>query len=58
MRKFEIRYNDGAFYGEIAFNDKHSQEHINEFFIGEISRNNANPNKDYHITMDNIKEIK
>ena len=58
MRKFEIRYNDGVFYGEITFNDSCDNESIEKFLKQEIDSNNKNPNKNYHISRKNIIEIK
>lgn len=58
MRKFEIKYNDGVFAQSIKFNKDHSNEFILEYLKNTIEDFNKNPNKDYHITMKNIKEIK
>lgn len=53
MKTFEIRYNDGVYYGTIT-----APENICESAIqSEINNNNQTPNKDYHISRANFKEI-
>lgn len=56
-RHFKIFYNDGVFAMDITFNDKddnfiksYLQKVIDEEF-------NNNPNKLYHIAVENIKEV-
>ena len=57
MRKrYEIYYNDGAFYGEVTFTNK-TRKFIKDFFIKEIKNNNKNTNKLYHIGFKNIKKM-
>ena len=58
MRKFEIRYNDGVYAESVMFDENHNDKFISEFLLKRIEKYNKNPNKDYHITMDNINEIK
>ena len=58
MRKFEIRYNDGVIAGVITFNKNHTDNFIENYFQEEIKEFNLNPNKLYHITRENIIEIK
>lgn len=58
MRKFEIRYNDGVFAESVKFNSCHDNEFIEKYLLDTIEEYNKNPNKDYHITRENIKEIK
>ncbi|HBJ1650379.1 TPA: hypothetical protein LA460_000283 [Clostridium botulinum] len=55
-RKFDIFYNDGAYYGTFTFTDK-SQEEIEELIQEEIDDNNITSNTLYHITRDNFKEV-
>lgn len=55
-KKYEIHYNDGAYYGTIEFNNM-SSEDIEYEIQKEIENNNSVPNKDYHISRENFKEI-
>lgn len=53
MKTFEIRYNDGVYYGTIT-----TPENISEAAIqSEINDNNQTPNKDYHISRANFREV-
>lgn len=54
-KKYDIFYNDGAYYGTITFNNK-SKAEIEQSIQKEIESNNKNPNPLYHITKDNFKE--
>lgn len=56
MRKFEIYFNDNAFYGEVSFEDDTPQEEIEAVFQKEIERNNKTPNPNYRISRSNFKE--
>lgn len=56
MRKFEIYYNDGAFYGSVTFKDSPNEE-IEKIILQEIEGNNKNINPLYHITRKNFIEI-
>lgn len=55
-RRYDIYYNDGAYYGAITFENK-SQDEIEDLIQEEIDDNNKNPNSLYHITRDNFKEV-
>lgn len=55
-KRYDIHYNDGAYYGTITFRDK-SQEEIEDIIQKEIEDNNKNPNSLYHITRDNFKKV-
>jgi len=55
-RKYEICYNDGAFYGEIEFHNT-TEKIIKEKIEKEIISNNSIPNKNYHISNKNFKII-
>lgn len=56
LKKYNIYYNDGAFYGTVTFKNK-TQSEIESLIQDEINDNNKNPNKMYHITRNNFKEI-
>lgn len=59
MRVFEIRYNDGVFAEQISFDTQKVNEEKMEILLDEeIKEFNKNSNPDYHITRNNIKEIK
>jgi len=55
-RYFKIHYNDGVFAEEIVFTDKTDKE-IKTYLQKEIDNYSKNPNTEYHITMNNIKEV-
>lgn len=57
-KEFNIFYNDGVFAENIVFNEGKTDKEIQEFFNNEIQEFNKNPNKDYHITMNNIVRVK
>jgi hypothetical protein len=54
--KFNVYYNDGAFYGFIDFGNM-SKDEIEKSIAEEIERNNKNPNPMYHITRKNFIAI-
>lgn len=56
-KKYEIFYNDGAYYGTMVFNNM-SQTEIEDRIQLEIDNNNKNINPLYHITRDNFKEVR
>ena len=56
MRKFDIHYNDGAYYGTITFENS-SQEEIEKVIQQEITDNDKNINPMYHITKRNFQEV-
>lgn len=53
---YNIYYNDGVYYGTMAFNNK-TQEEIEKLIQDEINENNKNINPLYHITRDNFEEV-
>ena len=55
IKKYDIFYNDGAYYGTMAFKNK-SQIETERLIQAEIDSNNKNPNPLYHITRENFKE--
>ena len=57
MKKFNIYYNDGAYYGTITFENS-LQEEIKKVIMQEIENNNKNINPMYHITRNNFQEVK
>jgi len=57
MIKYDIYYNDGAYYGTMKFNTT-DQKEIEEVINNEIKNNNKNINPMYHITENNFKLIK
>lgn len=59
MKKFDIYYNDGAYYGTMTFkNDNITQQEIESEIQKEIENNNKNSNPMYHITRKNFIEAK
>lgn len=56
IKKYEIFYNDGAFYGKMTFKNK-SQIEIENIIQKEIDSNNKNINPIHHITRNNFKEV-
>lgn len=58
MRSFKIVYSDGVEAAILNFDESHSNEFIEEYLQNEIKEFNENPNKQYHISKDNIIEIK
>ena len=56
MKKYNVYYNDGVYYGTMAFKNK-SQIEIERLIQAEIDRNNKNPNNQYHITRANFKKL-
>ena len=57
MKRYDIEYNDGAYYGTL-FTDSDNQEEIEGIIRLEIAKNNMNPNTAYHISRSNFKEVK
>lgn len=57
MIKYNIYYNDGAYYGTITFKNS-SREEIEKVIMQEIESNNKNPNPMYHITRNNFIMVK
>lgn len=57
MKIYEIDYNDGTFAERIEFDESCTEEFINDCLRKTIKEYNESGNKDYHITMENIKEI-
>lgn len=58
MKKFNIYYNDGAYYGTLTFNENISKNEIEKIIMQEIENNNKNINPMYHITRNNFQEVK
>mgnify|MGYP001434125692 FL=1 len=56
MKKYNVYYNDGAYYGTMTFKNK-PQIEIERLIQAEIDRNNKNLNNQYHITRANFKEL-
>jgi len=56
-KKYEIFYNDGAYYEMMVFNNM-SQTEIEDRIQLEIDNNNKNINPLYHIARDNFKEVR
>ena len=54
MKKYNVYYNDGAYYGTMTFKNK-PQIEIERLIQAEIDRNNKNLNNQYHITRANFK---
>lgn len=57
MRIYEIFYNDGVFAERIEFDESCTEDFINNYLRKTVKEYNENSNKDYHIAMENIKEI-
>lgn len=57
-KEYNIFYNDGAYYGKIAFNNDVPQVKIETLIQSEIDSNNKNINSLYKITRDNFVLIK
>ena len=55
-KKYNIFYDDGAYYGQMIFSDS-SQTEIENSIQEEIVRNNKSPNPLWHIKRKNFKEI-
>lgn len=55
-KRYDIYYNDGAYYGTITFDNK-SQDEIEAVIQAEINDNNKNTNPMYHISRRNFKEV-
>ena len=55
-KKYNIFYDDGAYYGQMIFRDS-SQTEIENSIQEEIVRNNKSPNPLWHIKRKNFKEI-
>lgn len=56
VKKYNIYYNDGAFYGSMVFKNKNQNE-IDVAIQSEINSNNRNINPMYHISRSNFKEV-
>jgi L-fucose mutarotase/ribose pyranase (RbsD/FucU family) len=56
MIKYNIYYNDGAYYGTMTFKDT-SINKIESEITKEIKDNNKNINPMYHITRNNFIEV-
>jgi len=55
-KRYDIFYNDGAYYGTMMFGDI-PQTKIEELIKAEIDINNENINPLYHITRNNFNEV-
>ena len=55
-KQYNIYYNDGAYYGNMTFNNK-SQIEIENYIQNEIKDNNKNINPLYHIGRENFIEV-
>lgn len=56
MKEYEIFYNDGVYAGRIEFYDC-AEEYITNYLLMIVDDFNQNPNKDYHITLENISPV-
>ena len=57
MRHFKIYYKDGVYAETITYMDK-TDDFIEENLKGVIDGYNKNPNSLYHISRENITEVK
>ena len=55
MKRYNIYYNDGAYYGTITFKNATENE-IENAIMQEIEKNNKNINPMWHITRENFIE--
>ena len=57
MKVYEVFYNDGVFAERIEFDESCTENFINDYLLKMVAEYNKNSNEDYHITMENIKEV-